>query len=479
MNKKHVLLTSLSMLILFLVPARAADDVSSFTQQQVKTDLDILYQSLIDTHYNPYAYITPEALEDKYNSIKSQITQPNYSLLETIRLYQQLVSFIKNGHTEIDFPAASYLSYAENGGTVFPLDLAFENGMALVRANYSINNYSSSYHSKSKEIKKGAQLLAINGVSIDTILEKIMPQISAERRYFKLAKLEVLSFPRYYWYVFGQSNTFKVKLKFNGEIGTYELGAVPVFEGFEAKKDEILRAQQTLRFYENAAYLNPGHFSGDEQQYQRFIDDAFKQIKQQDVNNLIIDLRYNAGGNDSFSDYMVAYIADAPFTWHNRFMLRTSDRLKQHTKANQDLSNPYWRSIMNNKSGSRYKYEFQPYQPVSKDKRYMGEVYVLVNRHTHSQSSVTAAQIQDYGWATIIGEETGDYPTLFASQFHYALPNTQVVVKIAKGYIVRVNGSEAAHGVLPDIVVNDHLLDNDDEILQTALQLTGNAADIR
>lgn len=53
------------------------------------------------------------------------------------------------------------------------------------------------------------------------------------------------------------------------------------------------------------------------------------------------------------------------------------------------------------------------------------------------------------------------------------------MVKIAKGYIVRVNGSEAVHGVLPDIVVNDHLLDNDDEILQTALQLTGNAADIR
>ena len=461
MNKKHVLLLALSVLILILVPARAADDVSTFTQQQVKADLDTLYQSLIDTHYNPYAYVTPDALEDKFNILHSQITKANYSLRETISLYQQLVSFIQNGHTEIDFPAASYLNYAENGGTVFPLDLAFENGMALVRANYSNNG----------AINKGAQLLAINDVNIENILDKIMPQISAERRYFKLAKLEVFSFPRYYWYAFGQSNTFKVKVKVDGEIERHELDAVPVFEGFEAKKDEILRAQQTLRFYENAAYLNPGHFSGDEQQYQHFIDDAFQQIKAKGVNNLIIDLRYNAGGNDSFSDYMVAYIADTPFKWHNRFMLRTSDRLKQHTKANQDLSNPYWRSIIDNKSGSHYTYEFVPYQPVNKDKRFEGEVYVLVNRHSHSQSSVTAAQIQDYGWATIIGEETGDSPTLFASQFHYALPNTHVVVKIAKGYIVRVNGSEAAHGVLPDVVVKDHLLDNEDEILQAAIQI--------
>lgn len=167
------------------------------------------------------------------------------------------MSFIKNGHTEIDFPAASYLNYAENGGTVFPLDLAFENGMALVRANYS----------NSGVINKGAQLLAINGISIEQILEQIMPQISAERRYFKLAKLEVLSFPRYYWYAFGQTNTFTIKVKIDGEVASYELDAVPIFEGFEAKKDEVLRAQQTLCFYENTAYLNPGHFSGDEQQY--------------------------------------------------------------------------------------------------------------------------------------------------------------------------------------------------------------------
>jgi hypothetical protein len=68
-----------------------------------------------------------------------------------------------------------------------------------------------------------------------------------------------------------------------------------------------------------------------------------------------------------------------------------------------------------------------------------------------------------------VGEETGDYPTLYASQFQYALPNTGITVKIAKGYIVRVSGSEAEQGVKPDIVIRDHLLDEEDEILHELL----------
>jgi len=439
---------------------------NDFTHEQVIQDFETLYQSLIDTHYDAYAYVSPQALEQKYQSLKQQLQAPSYSLLQTVRHYQHLVSYIKNGHTEIDFPVASYLDFAEAGGTLFPLDLAFEDGKAMLRANYS----------EHAGLKMGTEIIAINGIPMAEVLKKIFPLISAERQYFKLAKLEVLSFPRYYWYAFGEQGSYSVDISYAGDKTSITLAPVPVFSGFEEKKDEVLRAQQSLRFYSNTGYLNPGHFSGDEDQYRSFIDKSFNKINQSRVENLIIDLRNNAGGNDSFSDYLVAYLADKPFKWHATFKLRTSQRLKEDTKKHRDLGDPYWQSIMKHDSGSRYSYSFEHYPPVSQSKRFKGNVYVLINRHSHSQASVTAAQIQDYGWAMVVGEETGDYPTLYASQFQYTLPLTQIPVKISKGYIVRVSGSEAQHGVIPDIAIRDHLLDEEDEILDGVLAYISAAA---
>jgi len=458
MKCNYFLLNALLLITLLFTKTIQAQN-KTFSQQQIIDDFHNLYSSLVDTHYNAFAYISEKDFEARYQKLKNEISSPNYNLLEAITLYQQLVSSLNNGHTEIDFPVASYIQYAHAGGTLFPLELALEGSKAFIRANYSHN----------ASFKKGAELISINDKPITEILEKIYPQISAERQYLKNAKLEIYTFPRYYWYVYGQQDKFEIKVRFKDKISNHHVTAIDVFNGFEDKKDEIINAQMTLRFYEHAAYLNPGNFSGDEKQYQQFIDDSFKQITTQKTKNLIIDLRNNGGGNDSFSDYLVSYIADKPFKWSSKFSLRTSQLLKLDTKEKRDLNNPYWRSIMEKEDGTQYEYNLGYHEPVADGKRYKGNVYVLVNRHSHSQSSVTAAQIQDYGWGKVVGEETAEYPSLYASQFQYSLPITGIIVKISKGYIVRVNGSEEAKGVVPTMLIKDKLRDDNDEILTTLL----------
>ncbi|MEJ2006459.1 MAG: S41 family peptidase [Cyclobacteriaceae bacterium] len=59
-----------------------------------------------------------------------------------------------------------------------------------------------------------------------------------------------------------------------------------------------------------------------------------------------------------------------------------------------------------------YATALEPYQPQPEDKRFKGKVYVLINRLSHSMAAVTAAQIQDYDFGILVGEETGDYPPL-------------------------------------------------------------------
>ncbi len=430
-----------------------------FSKEEVLLDLKYLRESLEDTHYNLYAYTTEQALDSAYKKVKGPISNDSLSLLETTNLFQRFISVVNNGHTSIDFPIQPYIEYAQNGGTVFPLELAFESDKALIRKNWSDN----------ENIQPGLEILSINGASIKEILAKIYPQISAERTYFKNVKIELYSFPRYYWQVFGKQDDFEVEILSKGTIQKYSLKPIKVIEGYEMKRTELIAPEMKLEFIENSAYLNPGGFGGDEKQYRAFIDSAFVEINDKKVENLIIDLRNNPGGDDAFSDYLVSFIADKPFKWNSSFTLKTSKLLKEDIRKNKDTTMAYWQKALSFKDGEIYDYAFEEYQPQPKNKRFKGEVYVLVNRQSHSQSAVTAAQIQDYNFGTIAGEETGDYPSLYASIFQYSLPNTGIIVNVSKGYIVRVNGSKKEEGVIPDIFIKDHLLDENDEILEALL----------
>ncbi|MFD2513262.1 hypothetical protein ACFSRY_05245 [Pontibacter locisalis] len=84
-------------------------------------------------------------------------------------------------------------------------------------------------------------------------------------------------------------------------------------------------------------------------------------------------------------------------------------------------------------------------------------------------AAVSAALVHDFGFAELMGEETGAIPTLYASQFSFTLPQTGVVLKVPKGYIVHPNGDEQLKGVVPDHQVRDHLVDEVDEVLDYTL----------
>ncbi len=445
------------MVLLFACSTTNAQD--KFSKEAILEDLQFLRTSLEEAHYNLYAYTSKEEFEQNYNQIRSTVQKDSFSILEATSLFQRVISKANNGHTEIGFPGKSYGAYANSGCTLFPLEITFEEGKALVRKNWS----------NLVDIPIGSDVISINGIGIQEICAKIYPQLSAERPYFKNAKLELYSFPRMYWQVFGRQDDFEVTVQIDGAAKSFQLPAINLLEDYEMKRNELIDSGRRFKFLDNVAYLIPGGFSGNEKEFRQFIDSAFVEINSRSMENLIIDLRNNSGGDDSFSDYLVSYIADKPFHWSSSFRLKTSAFLKAQVRKKRDTTARFWKEILVHKDGEQYAYPFEAYLPKPQEKRFHGNVYVLVNRQSHSQSTVTAAQIQDYSFGTIVGEETGEYPTLYASQFQYALPHTQITVNVSKGRIVRVNGSEKEQGVIPDIFIKDYLLDEEDEILQGLL----------
>lgn len=433
---------------------------TKFSNQAVKEDFDYLYQSLQATHYNLFAFQSREKYDELFLQLKSNLTTDSLTLLETISFYQRLVSFANTGHCEIDYPAGPYIEYAYTGGTVFPLELAFENEKVFIRKNFSTN----------KQISIGDELLTIDRIPIVEIRKQLYPFVSAERDYFKNAKIEFWSFPRLFFQLNGRKDNWQIQVKNqNNEIINVEVSSISVMDYETNRNGEIVNPKRALKFYGSLAYLNAGQFGSNEADgeklFKNFIDSTFTVIKGHNAKNLIIDLRNNPGGHNAYSDYLISYFANKPFKWYSEFSVKTSKILKEHTTLQADTTDQYSRDILRTTDGQIFKYDFPPHNPVEKSKRFNGKVYILVNRQTYSMATVSAALIQDYKFGKIVGEETGDLPTLYASQFSYTLPKSGITVKVPKSYIVRVNGNKKLEGVKPDIYIQDHLLDEKDEIL--------------
>lgn len=451
----------------------AQEHAVKFSASDVKADLAYLYETLESAHYNLYAYVSKHEYDKAYRAIYNSINNESLSLLETTKLFQKLTAIGNVGHSEIDFPVQSYIAFAQNGGTVFPLELAFENGTAYIRKSYASN----------LNVGVGDQILSIDNKPLKSFQKEIHAYISAERPYFKNAKLEFWSFPRLYWSVFGEKQAFEIELKkATGKIETYRLEAIPVMDYETKRGGEILSSEPSFKYFGGTAYLNPGPFSSaeanGEEKFKTFIDSVFTDINSKGIRNLIVDLKNNSGGHNAYSDHLISYFADKPFRWYSSFQLKTSKVLKEQTRpsAPEAEIDDYAKAILSHQDGEVFAYDQPIQKPAPEPKRFTGKVYVLVNRQTYSMAAVSAALIQDYGFAEIVGEETGDVPTLYASQFSFPLPKTGVSVKVPKGYIIRPNGNEALSGVIPDHQVKDHLLDDEDEILNYTLKTLINPA---
>lgn len=431
-----------------------------FSKTDVLSDLEYLKSSLEETHFNLYGHTTKAEFEQNFLAVQNEIQKDSFSVLEVTNLFQKVVAKANNAHTRVPFPIPSYVQFFESGGVVFPLEVAIEDAKVLVRKNWSDNT----------SIQTGSELKSINGLPITEVLERIYPLIAAESLYFKNTLIESFTLPRYYWQAFGEQKNFEVAIFQNGKRSAYALEAIKSWDDYEMKRSDIVKEDWALKLFSNAAYLRPGNLSGDLEKYKAFIDSAFVEINANKYKALIIDLRYNGGGDEPFSNYLVSYIADKPFKWNSKFQLKSSRILKDDVRQNRDTTQAYWKWILSLGNGEIGDYDFGFHEVQPKAKRFQGKVYVLVNRHSFSQATVAAAQIQDYGLGVIVGEETAEHPNLLASIFAYSLPKTKIQVDASKGKIYRVNGIDDGKGVIPDIVIKDHLLDEKDEILEGLLE---------
>ncbi|MEM9388133.1 MAG: S41 family peptidase [Pseudomonadota bacterium] len=458
-----LLIASMSLLGGFCWGQKAEEDATwqrRLDAQSLREDFERLYHGLRGAHADLYVHRTKAEYDARYAQIRDSLTEPK-TLFDAQVLFQQFAAYGNVAHARIEFPSEAYQAFLDKGGRQFPLYLRIHEGRAYVGENLS----------GVEGIRLGDEVMALNGAPIARWLQRTATHVSADTPYIAHSFLE-FTFARYLWLELGQQQQFFLTLRAKpGESYTVRVPARTREAMRQASREQPERFalqsnERTARMLgDGVAYLRPGPFYNaenpnamwDNGAYLAFIDGAFEQFLAADAERLIIDLRDNPGGDSSFSDPMLAWIADRPFRFCSAFLIRSSDeaaasnqaRLDASPDATAGVSARFARDYAKTPRGERFAFEI-PWANPREGARFEGEVVVLINRHSYSNAVNVAATVQDYGFAVIAGEKTSDMATTYGAMEQFTLPHTGLTVGFPKAHIIRPSGDTRVDGVTPD-----------------------------
>jgi len=205
-----------------------------------------------------------------------------------------------------------------------------------------------------------------------------------------------------------------------------------------------------------------------------FLEESFAEIDSLGIENLVVDLRNNGGGNSSMGDILLAFCALPDSLYHYGAEMRISDlSLKEF---NMDL--PTLKQAIAAETGDEvtettlpFTYRFNQGRPrkipalelertalngktLSTEKKFHGRLILLTGCHTFSSALMLATLCQDNGLATIYGSPTGGKPSSYGEGVGFNLPETGIRCRVSVKHFVRPDSSkDPSDSLYPDVNV--------------------------
>lgn len=480
----RVILAAALALLFLTQPAKAAAPERLYAPAELKADFTAMYEGLKSGAFDLFAFTPRPVMDAAFRHELGRLDRPMTKLQAEIR-FEEFAALAHQGHARVGFPYAEWEKRRAAGLRAFPLAIRVVDWRVYVARNGS----------GLSQIAPGDELVAMNGQSMQAWLKRAERHVSAETPYMAHSLME-WDFPCYVWVELGETDGFDIRLrKPGGKLLALRLPARsrPEMRAAEAKAPPALDLGEPLRESRildgGVGYLKPGPFYNaeaktgaeewDVSSFAAFVDDAFGKFQAARVDRLIVDLRGNPGGDNLFSDRMIAWFAGRPFRFFSEFKVKVSpestrsnaDRLANDAAAAGPVSRQYAQMYAGAKDGQLVDFVLPMAQP-RQGGRFLGKVFLLVDRQSYSNSVSVAALVQDYRFATVIGEETSDVAAAFGAMEQFRLPNTGIQVGYPKAHIIRPSGDRTVRGVVPDVAIRVPVVQTPaDEVLQQAVRI--------
>lgn len=212
--------------------------------------------------------------------------------------------------------------------------------------------------------------------------------------------------------------------------------------------------------------------------FKDFVWELIDSLNTNNVDNLIIDIRNNPGGNLMLGIQLMYFLIEKENLKGFGEYAFTSDIYKKYFKKDyQALYKKYpegvpQRDLVQTNSGENLfseitdknsKYFIQDNRPIFK-----GNVYILSNYRTGSAAAMLTTLFQDNGIGTVIGTSVGNNPIGATTYTPMELPRTKAKISIATTYIERpekVNGKIQIPNIWVEYTIDD-LLNGKDPYLE-------------
>ncbi len=162
-------------------------------------------------------------------------------------------------------------------------------------------------------------------------------------------------------------------------------------------------------------------------EYLDVLDAFFAEVFAQEIDNVVVDLRGNGGGNSWVANEFMKYLDVEKYrSWDSAV------REGWYLIKNEDVS----------------------YENQKKKQVFDGELYVLTDTWTYSAAMDFCMLIADNDLGTIVGRPSGNLPDSYGDCLYFQMPNSGLKLSISYKKWYRIDQTKAGQPIMPDVEVS-------------------------
>ena len=384
-----------------------------FSRKQLEEDLGMIMDAMI-LHPKLYEYTSKKEFEILYKQIQAKL-KDDMTADDFLKLAYPLLERIGCGHSSL-LPSMSYFGNPE--GKTVPISVRFEEDKTYILKTFPEG-----------EIPIGSRLLSINDKPINEIASELTNYFSTDglinqsgKRY-AAGRLFELMYPKFF--IPRDKYKFEYQAYGSDEILELELDAFDINTIWMPKMMNQNPFHVEYRKDLDAAVikLKTFWFGGNNDKYYAFLDSTFAKIKEEKIQNVILDLRGNGGGDPIAAARLFSYIAPKPLKYY------------------ADVFSAEYAILA---------------QPIELAKNHFdGHLFTIIDGGGYSTTGHIVSLIKYHKIGLIVGSELGSTYTCNDNKMRVHLKHTRLTLSVARStFTTAVENMKADQGVLPDYPID-------------------------
>lgn len=457
-----------AIIVIFLVSScavsRTYNPTRKYSPAELQQDYHTFREVLEESHPSLYWYTPRDSMDFHFEVGRSKLAD---SMTESSfrNVLSYVVSKIRCGHTSVR-PSTEASRYIDSQARrrLFPLAVKIWNDTVLVTSNLN---------RRDSLVKRGVLLTAIEGRPVKQLIDSFFSHLSADG-YNTTHKYQTLSnsgvFRNMYTSFYGLKPRMQVEfIDTTGQVKTshitlYNPAAdtprvrppVPAHKpSRRERKRAALNSVRSLRIdtATRTAIMDLNTFTK-HNGLRGFFRRSFRKMNQENIPNLVIDLRANGGGSVTLSNLLTKYIADRPFKIADSLYAISNRSRFGKLQSDYFVNRLFFIFMTRKKKDGNYHfslYENKYFKPRINN-RYNGTVYILTGGNTFSAATLVAQSLKPQENVIIVGEETGGgaYGNTAWLIPEMTLPNTRVRFRLPLFRLVIDKDEVKGSGVTPE-----------------------------